>query len=153
MVVGRVVRFDAARGYGFIAPEHGGEDVFLHANDLLMPESFVHSGVSVEFEIEEGDRGPKASSVRLPRDAVDTAPGAYEGPEAGRQAAFAAQAASSARTDSGDEPLCDVLSVAEYTRSVTELLLNASPELTGHQILEIRRRLVQFGRKHGWTED
>ncbi|WP_143665283.1 cold-shock protein, partial [Streptomyces cacaoi] len=65
MAAGRVVRFDGARGYGFIAPEHGGEDVFLHANDLLVPESLVHAGVAVEFEIEDGDRGLKASSVRL----------------------------------------------------------------------------------------
>ncbi|MYS46117.1 cold shock domain-containing protein, partial [Streptomyces sp. SID5998] len=65
MVTGKVVRFDSARGYGFIAPDHGGEDVFLHVNDMLIPESYVRSGVVVEFEIEEGDRGPKASSVRL----------------------------------------------------------------------------------------
>lgn len=49
--------------------------------------------------------------------------------------------------------MCDVLSVAEYTRSVTELLLAAAPALTGEQILEIRRHLVQFGKNHGWAED
>ncbi|MGN5381393.1 cold-shock protein [Streptomyces lasalocidi] len=53
------------RGYGFIAPEQGGEDVFLHVNDLLIPESSVRSGLSVEFEIENGGRGLKASSVRF----------------------------------------------------------------------------------------
>ncbi|GAA2612978.1 cold shock domain-containing protein [Streptomyces axinellae] len=141
MVAGRVVRFDGARGYGFIAPDHGGEDVFLHANDLLIPESYVHSGVAVEFEIEDGDRGLKASSVRLP-------PGAeppLHHPSAGH--------APGPRSEDGEDPMCDVLSVAEYTRSVTELLLAAAPTLTGQQILEIRRHLVQFGKNHGWAED
>lgn len=69
MVAGRVVRFDSQRGYGFIAPDDGGEDVFLHVNDMLMPESQVRRGIVVEFEIEDGERGPKASGVRLARGA------------------------------------------------------------------------------------
>ncbi|MFF8281325.1 cold-shock protein [Streptomyces albus] len=147
MVAGRVVRFDGARGYGFIAPDHGGEDVFLHANDLMMPESYVHAGVAVEFEIEDGDRGLKASSVRLLHNPgtsspFESAPGPGRSPQSG-----------AARTEDGDEPLCDVLSVAEYTSAVTELLLEAAPGLTGAQILDIRRRLVQFGKHHGWAED
>ncbi|MFJ3718482.1 cold shock domain-containing protein [Streptomyces sp. NPDC090057] len=38
MVAGRVVRFDGPRGCGFIAPEDGTEDVFLHVGDLLVAE-------------------------------------------------------------------------------------------------------------------
>ncbi|MDF4252205.1 cold shock domain-containing protein [Streptomyces sp. WMMB303] len=147
-VVGRVVRFDGARGYGFIAPDHGGEDVFLHANDLMMPESFVHSGVAVEFEIEDGDRGLKASSVRL-LDRSD-APGPETASPAGGRVPHGPAAS---RGEDGEDPMCDVLGVAEYTRAVTELLLETAPELTGAQILDIRRRLVQFGKSHGWAED
>ncbi|MFJ9154749.1 cold-shock protein [Streptomyces sp. NPDC102270] len=65
VVAGRVARFDGARGYGFIAPDNGEEDVFLHANDLLIPEAHLRSGLAVEFDINVGDRGPQASSVRL----------------------------------------------------------------------------------------
>ncbi|CAM5284286.1 hypothetical protein STENM223S_11474 [Streptomyces tendae] len=65
MVAGRVVRFDSTRGYGFIAPDDGGEDIFLHVNDLLIPEESVRSGLVVEFEVESGDRGLKASGIRL----------------------------------------------------------------------------------------
>ncbi|MER6996987.1 cold shock domain-containing protein [Streptomyces sp. NPDC000410] len=127
MAAGRVVRFDGTRGYGFIAPDSGGDDVFLHVNDLLIPESYIRSGLEVEFEIEDGDRGLKASSVRL-------AHGAEAPP---------------ARPDS----TCDVLGKEEYSREVTELLLKAGPWLTGEQILEIRHELVKFAEKHGWTED
>lgn len=137
MVTGRVVRFDGARGYGFIAPDHSadnsGEDVFLHVNDLLIPESAVRSGLVVEFEIEEGDRGLKASSVRLP-----------EGAEL--------PSTSGGRQPAGDDSMCDLLSAEEFLHEVTETLLSSEPSLTGDQILRIRRGLLQFGKGHGWTE-
>ncbi|MFI7383681.1 cold-shock protein [Streptomyces sp. NPDC049813] len=132
MVAGRVVRFDGARGYGFIAPDDGGEDVFLHVNDLLIPESYLRTGLKVAFDIEEGERGPKASSVQLAEGATAPAPG--------RGAV------------DGDDVMCDVLRVDEFTNEVTELLLRAAPSLTGEQILAVRRELVQSGRKHGWVD-
>ncbi|MEK8145236.1 hypothetical protein NKH18_39070 [Streptomyces sp. M10(2022)] len=49
--------------------------------------------------------------------------------------------------------MCDVLNVTEYTTEVTELLLTASVGLTAEQIVDIRRRLVQAGKNHGWIED
>ncbi|SEG76848.1 cold-shock DNA-binding protein family [Actinacidiphila yanglinensis] len=146
MVAGRVVRFDGARGYGFIAPETGGEDVFLHVNDLLIPESFVRSGVAVEFEVEDGDRGLKASSVRLAHN--DGGPGGVS--------SRPPVASSSARSSAGidlDDPMCDVLSEFEYTRECTELLLKAAPWMTGEQIVQIRQHLARFGKNHGWIED
>ncbi|WP_031073085.1 cold-shock protein [Streptomyces sp. NRRL WC-3742] len=139
MAVGRVVRFDGMRGYGFIAPEHGGEDVFLHVNDLLIPESSIQSGLMVEFEIEDGDRGLKASRVRLT--------------EQQARSAQPAAAPSVLSVGDGQEPMCDVLSSAEYTREVTELLLTTVPELTGRQILAVRAQFVLFGKRNGWVED
>ncbi|MFF3389530.1 cold-shock protein [Streptomyces sp. NPDC002669] len=138
MVSGRVVRFDGARGYGFISPDHGGEDVFLHVNDMLIPESYVHTGTAVEFEIEDGDRGLKASSVRL-----------AEGPD-GKPVTPPRSAAASGAPD--DDALCDVLSPAEFTRDVTDVLLESAPTLTGTQILQVRRGLLQFAKNRGWTE-
>ncbi|MER5550247.1 cold shock domain-containing protein [Streptomyces sp. NPDC002793] len=128
MTTGRVVRFDSARGYGFIAPEGGGDDVFLHVNDMQVPEALVSPGVMLTFEIEEGDRGPKAAGVRL-------APG-----ETGKPAV------------PYDDSLCDVLSAEEFTQEVTEALLKAAPSLTGEQILQVRGGLAQLAKSHGWTE-
>ncbi|MEU2541351.1 cold-shock protein [Streptomyces iakyrus] len=128
MVAGRVVRFDSMRGYGFISPESGGDDVFLHVNDMHVAEEYVRPGVKVEFEIENGDRGPKASAVRL-------APGTESRPAV-----------------PSDDSLCDVLSAEEFLREVTEVLLTSVPSLTGEQILLARAGLGRFAKGHGWTE-
>ncbi|MEN3584229.1 cold shock domain-containing protein [Streptomyces sp. WMMC905] len=133
MVAGRVVRFDAVRGYGFITPDHGGEDVFLHANDLEIPEHQVRPGILVEFDVEEGDRGLKASDVRLAPGAVAALPGPGRQPD-------------------GDDPLCDVLTAQEYVHEVTEVLLSACPTLTGEQITQVRRGLLHFAKNRGWTD-
>lgn len=138
VVAGRVVRFDNVRGYGFIAPAHGGEDVFLHVNDLMIPEEYLRSGLQVEFEIEEGDRGLRATSVRLP-EGVD------------HKSLKSVPVQHGTVGDDG-EPLCDVFSQEELSREITELLLAAAPTLTAEQILLIRRRVVEFGRGHGWVE-
>jgi cold shock protein len=135
VVTGRVVRFDSTRGYGFITPDHGQEDVFLHVNDLLIPEAVVRTGLAVEFEIEDGERGPKASSIRLAK------------------GASARSGSSSPSAMAGDGELCDVLPSDEFTHDVTELLLHAVPSLTGQQITQIRHEFLEFARKQGWIED
>jgi len=141
---GRVIRFNEIKGYGFISPDSGGEDVFLHVNDLLIPESQVHPGAVVEFELEDGDRGPKASSVRLSVNPVGTAMTSSK-PVAGSYRP-------AAPTQAVGDDLCDVLNHEEFIREVTELLLRSAPTLTGVQIVDIRGRLLQFGTDHGWIE-
>ena len=64
MRTGRILRFDDLRGYGFIVPDGGGEDVFVHANELLDDKSTFTPGTVVEFEVTEGERGLKAFAVR-----------------------------------------------------------------------------------------
>ncbi|MEU9117244.1 cold shock domain-containing protein [Streptomyces sp. NPDC048483] len=140
VATGKVIRFDAVRGYGFVAPENGGGDVFLHVNDLLVEKSLMAPGAVVEFEVEEGDRGPKAADVRLVEGAVRTAP----------VASFSL--AQSPSQESVEDGVCDVLSAREFTQEVTETLLAAAPGLTAEQILQIRRSLAEVATKHGWVE-
>jgi cold shock CspA family protein len=79
VVTGKVVRFDEMRGYGFVAPEGGGEDVFVHVNDLDVDKRLIAPGAIVEFTMEDGERGPKASNVRIVRNAA-TGEAGYPGP-------------------------------------------------------------------------
>lgn len=57
MVTGRVIRFDEVKGYGFITPSEGGEDVFVHANEITDRGLRVSAGTQVAFQVLEGDRG------------------------------------------------------------------------------------------------
>jgi hypothetical protein len=48
--------------------------------------------------------------------------------------------------------MCDVLSRPEFRQELIELLLNAAPELTGRQILQVQQGLLEFAKKHGWVD-
>ena len=66
MSVGTVVRFDRRRGYGFVSPDDGGEDVFVHQNNIIMEGfRYLQVGERVNYELEVGEKGMKAVSVSL----------------------------------------------------------------------------------------
>lgn len=154
MLMGKVVQFDDVRGYGFIAPDGGGEDVFVHAN-VLGDDKFVFGpGLRVEFEATDGDRGPKAYAVHLLPDR-GTAPAATAAlpPAPGPPVASPPTVDSGEQAvDSGDEELCDVLTASAFSQEITELLLKSAPTVTAAQILDMRAELINFGRQHGWIE-
>lgn len=58
---GKVKFFNASKGFGFIASEDGNE-YFVHTTGLK-PGTSLKEGDSVEFDVEEGDKGPKAVKV------------------------------------------------------------------------------------------
>ncbi len=60
---GEVKFFHDMKNYGFIKPEDGSEDVFFHISDL--EGDSIEEGAEVEFDVEEGDRGPKAVDVEV----------------------------------------------------------------------------------------
>ena len=63
MQTGTVKFFNATKGFGFITPDAGGKDVFVHANDT--GGAILAEGTKVEFEVVEGRKGPQASGVRV----------------------------------------------------------------------------------------
>ena len=63
---GTVVQFSSAKGYGFIAIDGGGKDVFVHHTAILMDGyRRLTIGQVVEFEVVEGPKGPQADSVTV----------------------------------------------------------------------------------------
>lgn len=63
MIKGTVKFFNTDKGFGFITPEDGSKDVFVHANDLGGAQ--LHEGTKVEFDVVPGKKGPQASNVRV----------------------------------------------------------------------------------------
>jgi cold shock CspA family protein len=140
MNTGRVVRFDEGRGYGFIAPDGGGDDVFVHANELTDRGVRMAAGTRVQFNVVDGGRGLKAYDVQIF--------GASEG--GGERGAAESPAAS--QTGGPDEDICEIYPEREFRHLVTDVLIEADPQLTGKQILALRQSLTVFARKNGWVE-
>ncbi len=65
MAKGTVKWFSAEKGFGFIAPEDGSKDLFVHHSQIKNGGGFatLDDGQAVEFEVGEGKKGPCADSV------------------------------------------------------------------------------------------
>ena len=62
---GTVKWFNDAKGYGFIAPDDGSKDVFCH-HTAIQAEGFrsLAEGQKVQFDTEQGQKGPQAANVK-----------------------------------------------------------------------------------------
>jgi CspA family cold shock protein len=59
---GTVKFFNNAKGFGFITPDDGGKDVFVHANGL---NEDINEGDKVSFDVEETQKGLSANNVSV----------------------------------------------------------------------------------------
>ncbi len=64
MSTGKVKWFNESKGYGFIEPDGGGRDVFVHFS-AIQGDGYktLSEGQAVEFEVIQGEKGPQASNV------------------------------------------------------------------------------------------
>ena len=66
MPQGTVKWFNAEKGYGFIAVDGGGSDVFVHYSNIQASGyRTLEENQRVEFEVTQGQKGPQAESVRI----------------------------------------------------------------------------------------
>lgn len=72
MPTGRVKVFDDERNFGFLQPLEGGQDVFLHVSEV--DAEALRPGDLVEYELEEDDEGPRATSARVTERAPEDNP-------------------------------------------------------------------------------
>ena len=64
MATGTVKWFNAEKGYGFIAPDDGGPDVFAHYSAIQSSGyRSLEENQKVEFEVTQGPKGPQASNI------------------------------------------------------------------------------------------
>lgn len=66
MATGKVKWFNGTKGFGFITPDDGGNDLFVHQTEI-QGEGFrnLNDGDAVEYEVGEGQKGPCANKVKV----------------------------------------------------------------------------------------
>ncbi len=60
---GKVKFFNNMKNFGFIEPDEGDDDLFVHRSDLEGV-NYLNEGDIVEFEVGEGEKGPRAMNVK-----------------------------------------------------------------------------------------
>ena len=63
MATGIVKWFNVDKRFGFITPDEGGKDLFVHQSGIADGDS-LQEGAKVSYDAEDSDRGPKAVNVR-----------------------------------------------------------------------------------------
>ena len=65
MATGTVKWFNQDKGFGFIEPEEGGKDLFVHVSNVTADPAALDDGVKVVFDVGEGRKGPEAQNVHF----------------------------------------------------------------------------------------
>lgn len=65
MLAGRVKWFDQQKGFGFVSPDGGGPDVFVHQSVLPEGVQTLREGAAIQYELETTPRGAKVVKIQL----------------------------------------------------------------------------------------
>jgi CspA family cold shock protein len=151
MATGRIIRFSQMNGYGFIEPDDGSEDVFVHINDAGPEIPALHVGMRVEYNILKSDRGLRAADLRIIPAAAMAQSAA---PSPVRPIAPVATTPPPAPTGGADDDdtLIEVVAAAEYEREITDILIDTIGTITAAEIVDIRKRLVKSAADRGWLD-
>ncbi|WP_024332848.1 cold-shock protein [Gordonia hirsuta] len=178
-VSGKVVHYDPNRGFGFLSPESGGDDVFLHINDLQgIDEGQLRPGAKVEFDVEDTDRGAKATNLKVTEEAPPGESPAVEraqrrednrrsfgdrddrrGGRDDRRGGFDRRDDRRGGFDRRDDrdrdrgPRRSPHAGTPLFNEITELLLDSAPDLTARQITSIRNKMMDLASTRGWTNN
>lgn len=60
---GKIKFFNAQKGFGFITPDNGGKDLFVHASNIEGDAKALREGQTVEYTEGQGRKGPEATQV------------------------------------------------------------------------------------------
>ncbi|WP_432510847.1 cold-shock protein [Kineococcus sp. SYSU DK001] len=133
MAKGKVRSYDEERGFGFIRSPEASDDVFFHFKDVVVGgEEGDFDGATVEFTLTEGERGPKASNVKVESRRSGGAPAAERRPA----------------QSSSNRPV----SLREFRREVTEILLSVDG-IGSSQIRTVRDYLSDYGLDRGFVAE
>jgi cold shock protein len=137
VATGKLCVFDPVKGFGFIQPDDGSSQVFIHADDLG-GRLDLNAGTPVKFSSIQGFRWPKAYNVRVLT------------PTVGRDDVEPRDDAFRTARNRSRSVTSRAISGPVYAQEITNVLVSALPDITATQIVQVRAELMKHAARRGW---
>jgi CspA family cold shock protein len=140
---GTLNNFDASSGYGYITPDDGGAEVFVHADEFGGQGDLPPTGTRLKFSTIPGTHGPKAYNVMI-LSAGNPARAPDRKPESSESDVLYSSAAAA-------DPNSGSLATVEYADEVIGILSAVFRDVTAAQLATVSSRLVGKAVRRGWV--